>query len=101
MDADLVLTTDTVHTLTGGSPPVEAVAIADGLVVATGTRRDVADWRGARTEVVDLGPATLTPGLTDGHLHPVMGLQLTADVDLSGARSLEEAQDLLATTHDR
>ncbi len=96
MDADLVITTDTVHTLTDGSPPVQAVAIADGLVVATGTRRDVADWRGARTEVVDLGTATLTPGLTDGHLHPVMGLQLTADVDLSGARTLEEAQDLLA-----
>ena len=96
MDVDLVVAADTVHTLTGTTAPVEAVAIADGHVVATGTRRDIADWRSSRTEVVDLGAATLTPGLTDGHLHPVMGLQLTADVDLSGARTLEEAQDLLA-----
>ena len=33
-----------------------------------GTRRDVRDWRGSATEVVDLGTATVTPGLTDGHL---------------------------------
>ncbi|SFO73769.1 hypothetical protein SAMN05660464_0856 [Geodermatophilus dictyosporus] len=99
MNADLVLCADTVHTLAGGRP-VQAVAVAGGTVVATGTRRDVRDWRGPRTEVVDLGAAALTPGLTDGHLHPVMGLQLTADVDLSTARSLEEVHERLAAAAD-
>jgi predicted amidohydrolase YtcJ len=98
--ADLVLLADTVHTLVPGAPPVEAVAVADGVVVATGDRRDVADWRAARTEVLDLGAAVLTPGLVDGHLHPVMGLQLTVDVDLSRARSLEEVQRLLSAAAD-
>ena len=28
---------------------------------------------GRQTEVIDLGPATLTPGLVDGHIHPVIG----------------------------
>ncbi|MGY1604235.1 amidohydrolase [Geodermatophilus sp. SYSU D00815] len=96
MTADLVVCADTVHTLTEGARPVQAVAIADGVVVATGSRDDVRDWRGPRTEVLDLGDAVLTPGLTDGHMHPVMGLQLTADVDLSGARSLDEVHALLA-----
>ncbi|PRY50192.1 hypothetical protein LY71_104229 [Geodermatophilus tzadiensis] len=99
MNADLVLCADTVHTLTAGRP-VQAVAVAGGTVVATGTRGDVRDWRGPRTEVVDLGAAALTPGLTDGHLHPVMGLQLTADVDLSTARSLEEVHERLAAAAD-
>jgi predicted amidohydrolase YtcJ len=96
MNADLVLCADTVHTLSGDDRPVQAIAIADGFVVATGTRDDVRDWRGSRTEVVDLGAAVVTPGLTDGHLHPIMGLQLTADVDLSEARSLDDVHGLLA-----
>jgi hypothetical protein len=94
--ADLVVVADSVHTLAGDQRPVQAVAVADGVVAATGSRGDVGDWCGARTEVVDLGDAVVTPGLVDGHMHPVMGLQLAVDVDLSGARSLVEAQRLLA-----
>ena len=97
MNPDLVVCAGTVHTLTGDDRPVQAIAITDGVITATGTRRDVRDWRGPRTEVVDLGDATVTPGLIDGHTHPVMGLQLTADVDLSAARSLDEVRHLLAT----
>ncbi|HEX6356417.1 amidohydrolase [Actinophytocola sp.] len=95
MNPDLVLCADTIHTLASGRP-VRAVAMRDGVVVATGTRRDVRDWRGARTEVLDLGEVVVTPGLTDGHTHPVMGLRLTEDVDLTGARSLDEVRTLLA-----
>ena len=97
MNPDLVVCADTVHTLTGDDRPVEAIAITGGVITATGTRRDVRDWRGPATDIVDLGHATVTPGLTDGHLHPVMGLQLAAAVDLSAARSLEEVAHLLAT----
>jgi predicted amidohydrolase YtcJ len=77
VNADLVVCADTVHTFcdTGSDTarPMQAIAIADGVIAATGTRRDVRDWTGPRTEVLDLGRATVTPGLTDGHMHPVMG----------------------------
>lgn len=96
MNADLVLCADTVHTLAGGDRPVEAVAVTGGVIRAVGTRRDVRDWRGPGTEVVDLGRAVLTPGLVDGHFHPVSGLELTADVDLSGVRAPEEVHRRLA-----
>ncbi|MFC3890608.1 amidohydrolase [Lentzea rhizosphaerae] len=99
MKADLVLCADTVHTvhtLTVGARPVEAVAVSGGVISAVGTRRDVRDWRGPGTEVVDLGRAVLTPGLADGHLHPVAGLSLTADVDLSRVRHPDQACRLLA-----
>ncbi|MBF6065623.1 amidohydrolase family protein [Nocardia terpenica] len=95
MNPDLVLCADTVHTLTDDDRPIEAIAMHDGVVVATGARRDVREWRGAATEIVDLGAAVLTPGLIDGHLHPVLGLQLTG-VDLGAARSLAEVRALLA-----
>ncbi|OXM65874.1 amidohydrolase [Amycolatopsis vastitatis] len=93
---NLIVCADTVHTLAGDDRPVEAIAITGGVVTAVGTRRDVRDWRRPVTEVVDLGAATVTPGLVDGHLHAVMGLQLAAGVDLSTARSLDEVRHLLA-----
>ncbi|MGI4896239.1 MAG: amidohydrolase [Janthinobacterium lividum] len=90
MNADLVLLADTIHTLDPDNPRAQAVAVADGLITALGSRADARDWRGSGTEVLDLGSATITPGLVDGHVHPVMGLDLAVGVDLSGVRDLEE-----------
>ncbi|GAA0443421.1 amidohydrolase [Actinoplanes capillaceus] len=86
--ADLILMADRIHTMAGSAAPT-AIAVADGVIVALGDRADVRDWRGPGTEIIDLGPATVTPGLVDGHFHPVMGISLTRGVDLSGVRTLD------------
>lgn len=88
--ADLVLLAGTVHTLDPEFPAAQAVALRAGTILAVGSRDDVRDWRGKHTEVVDLGTATLTPGLVDGHVHPVMGLDLTLGLDLSRVRTVAE-----------
>ncbi|MGV9710066.1 amidohydrolase [Gordonia sp. NPDC003424] len=80
--ADTVVLARTVHTMHPGAP-IEAVAITDGVVTAVGDAHTAVAHIGRGTEVIDLGAATLTPGLIDGHIHPVMGLKLTAGVDLS------------------
>jgi predicted amidohydrolase YtcJ len=49
----------------------------------------------ARTEVIDLGGATLTPGLTDSHMHPALGLSLTAGLDLSACADLGSVRSAL------
>ncbi|WP_427016304.1 amidohydrolase [Pseudarthrobacter sp. P1] len=95
MTTDLILLAETIHTLDGGPAPIQAVAVRDGLVAAVGSRADAAGWRGPATQVLDLGAATLTPGLVDCHIHPVFGLELTAGCDLSGAGSLAEVRALL------
>ncbi|MFI8516659.1 amidohydrolase [Streptomyces sp. NPDC085481] len=66
-----------------------AVAVRDGLITALGDATDARAWRGPGTEVVDLGGATLTPGLTDAHSHPVWGLEMSAGLDLSGVTDLD------------
>src|SRR5215469_12608807 len=86
--ADLILAGADVITLDPQCPAASAVAISGGRIMAVGDRRDVGDWRSARTEVIDLGGATLTPGLTDSHMHPVLGLSMTAGLDLSGCADL-------------
>jgi predicted amidohydrolase YtcJ len=88
--AELIITADTVHTLDPGQPAATAIAITGGVITAVGDRRDVTGWRGAGTEVIDLGAAAVTPGLVDGHIHPVFGLDLTQGADLSGVRDLDE-----------
>ena len=99
--ADLIVIADTVHTLDAPTRPVQAVAVADGLIVALGERRDVAGWTGPRTRVVDLGPGVLTPGLVDGHIHPVFGIDLTTGVDLSPAGNLDQLRAIVRAAAER
>ena len=85
---DLILAGGDIVTLDPRRPAASAVAITGGRITAVGDHHDIRQWRGNRTEVIDLGGATLTPGLTDSHMHPAMGLNLTAGVDLSACASL-------------
>ena len=84
----LILACDTIRTLDPRRPFATAVAVDGGVIAAVGDRRDIPAWRGRGTEVIDLGRATLTPGLTDSHTHPVLGLDMTAGLDLSGCADL-------------
>ena len=85
---DLILTCDDIITFDPKRPAATAVAITAGHIIAVGDRTDIPAWRGNQTEVIDLGGATLTPGLTDSHMHPVMSLTMTAGVDLSACADL-------------
>ena len=90
--ADLVVCADTVHTMDDAEPGATAVALKGERVLAVGTRADLGSWAGPATRVIDLGAATVVPGLTDCHVHPLLGAQLTRGVgllglDLDGVRS--------------
>lgn len=51
----------------------EAVAVANGKIVAVGRRADVMQLRGPKTRVVDLKGQALVPGFVDAHGHVVVG----------------------------
>ncbi|MFJ9175074.1 amidohydrolase [Streptomyces sp. NPDC102360] len=80
----------------GGSGPHTALAATDGVITALGDDREVGALAGARTVVVDLKGAVVTPGLVDGHMHPVHGTELTAGLDLSRCTDLEDVRVALA-----
>lgn len=86
--ADTILTGANIHTLDPARPHATAVAVKDGRVIAVGDEHDVRDFRGPATETVDLTGATLTPGLTDAHSHPVWGMELATGTDLTGIADL-------------
>ena len=69
---------------------VEAVAIANGRILAVGSDEEIRAYKGVNTEVVDLRGRLVVPGLADSHVHFIQGgFQLLA-VDLKDARSEEE-----------
>ncbi|MBZ4395702.1 amidohydrolase [Myxococcus sp. AS-1-15] len=80
-----------VRTLDPGRPVVEALAVRDGKVLATGTRDEVLAAAGPGARVVDLGSATIVPGLTDSHGHLSSLGQWEATVTLLGATTKQEA----------
>ena len=81
---------DRVHTLDPAQPSAQAVAMRNGVITAVGDRGHARAWRAPQTEVIDLGNACVTPGLVDGHIHPMLGLNLTQGADLSGVRTVDE-----------
>ena len=99
--ADLILQNAQARTLDEHRPTASAVAIADGLIVAVGDRHDIADWRGPRTEIVDLAGAVLLPGLVDSHIHPFMGTEQARGVDCTGMRTLDEVLSALGAERKR
>ncbi|ASF07194.1 peptidase M38 family protein [Nocardia brasiliensis NBRC 14402] len=88
--ADLILLAARVHTLDPARPHAQAVAMKGDRIIGVGGPADVRDWRGARTEVIDLGDTTITPGLVDGHAHPLVGADMTNGVDLSSVSNVDE-----------
>ncbi len=90
--ADLVLLDGDVLTQ-GASGVADAIALADGLVVAVGSSDDVGRFIGPYTRVVDLAGRTALPGLTDNHYHGIGGGD---GVDLTGARSIQDVLDAIS-----
>ena len=84
-----------VRTLDPARPLAEAIAVRDGKVLAVGTREEVHAAAGQEARVVDLGDATVVPGLTDGHGHLAgLGRALSA-VGLVGATSRQQVIERL------
>lgn len=67
--ADRIIRGGPIVTVNPAQPNAEAVAIAEGKIVAVGSEADVMKHKGEATEVIDLGGKTLVPGFVDGHSH--------------------------------
>ncbi len=76
-------------------PWVEALAVRDGRIVSAGAREGILALRGEGTRVLSAGEGVVVPGFNDAHGHFSVAFGLEEDVDLSGARDLDELLGLL------
>ena len=68
----------------------EAVAIANGRILAVGSNAEIQPYAGRNTNVVDLKGRLAVPGLIDSHAHFISGGFQLLSVDLKDARSERE-----------
>jgi predicted amidohydrolase YtcJ len=67
--ADWVLTNGQILTVDEDFSIVEAMAIKDGRILATGSNETIMTHTGPDTEQTDLSAQTVIPGLIDNHMH--------------------------------
>lgn len=94
---DVILTNGRVLTVDDEFTTVEALAIADGRIVASGAADEIAVLADADTEIIDVDGKTVVPGLIDNHFHFTRAVQRWhRQARLDGVSSRREALEILA-----
>jgi predicted amidohydrolase YtcJ len=94
--ADLILTNGKIATMAREGEFVQAVAVKDGKVMATGSNARMLRLKSATTQVIDAGGRTVIPGLNDSHLHVIReGLNYNMELRWDGVTSLKRALEML------
>ena len=94
--ADVILHGGRIATQDARRSIVQAVAIKDGRIHATGGDAAVMAYRGPATRVVPLNGRTAIPGLVDSHSHPIRGgLYYNLELRWDGVPSLADALRML------
>jgi len=95
MPADTILHNGKIAT--NGTPSfVEAIAIENGKITASGSNDDILHLRGPATKSIDARGRTVIPGLNDSHMHPIRGgLNYNMELRWEGVPSLAEALRML------
>lgn len=95
-DVQLILRNAKITTLDEQSSEAQAIAIADGKVVKTGSDDDIMRLSSSTTKVIDLNGRRVIPGLNDSHLHIIRGgLNYNMELRWEGVPSLSDALRLL------
>ena len=94
--ADWILTNGQILTVDEDFTTVQAMAIEDGRIIATGADAEVMGYAGSNTQYTDLAGQTVIPGLIDNHMHFVRATKhWYRMVRWEGVTSREEAVEML------
>ncbi|PZR33303.1 MAG: hypothetical protein DI538_18280 [Azospira oryzae] len=74
---DIILTHGKIFTSDTSQLYVEALAIKNGRITATGTAKEIAALGGGQTQLIDLKGKLVVPGFNDAHNHLPDGLKAT------------------------
>jgi predicted amidohydrolase YtcJ len=95
-DAEVIIHNGRITTLDPDRPEAAALAIADGLIVAAGSDREIMARRGPGTRVINADGRRVIPGLNDSHMHVIRGgLNYNLELRWDGVTSLSDAMNML------
>jgi predicted amidohydrolase YtcJ len=91
--ADVMLIYARIYTVNAHQPWAEALAIREGKILAVGSDRDIARYRGPSTKVIDAKGRLVLPGFTDCHVHFMDGSFSMQQVNVEDAKTVAEIQE--------
>ncbi|MFD1707430.1 amidohydrolase [Siminovitchia sediminis] len=92
--ADFILYNGSIYTADKRKSWVEAIAIADGEILFTGTNKAAKSFETMDTKIIDLEGKMVLPGFIDSHAHVSMGgAESLYTVDLNDCNNQEEAAE--------
>jgi len=91
MQADMILLHGRVYTVDAKHSWAQAIAIRDGKIVAVGSDKEMARYRGPATKVLDAKGHLVLPGITDCHVHFLDGSFSLQRINLEDTKNLDEA----------
>jgi predicted amidohydrolase YtcJ len=94
--SDLIITNGKIATMVKEGEFVQALAIKDGKVLATGSNASILKFKGPSTQLIDAHGKTVIPGLNDSHLHVIReGLNYNIELRWDGVTTLKRAMEML------
>jgi predicted amidohydrolase YtcJ len=90
--ADTVLVHARIYTVNSKQPWAEAMAIGSGKIVAVGSDREILEYQGSSTKVIDAGGHLVLPGFVDAHVHMLAGAAQLEQISLNDAKTLQDFQ---------
>lgn len=90
--AETVIVNARIYTVNVRQPWAEAIAIRGGKILAVGSAKEIAPYRGASTRVIDAKGKLVLPGFTDCHVHFLDGSLALQRIDLADATTVAEMQ---------
>src|SRR5690348_8475850 len=94
--ADTILDNGKILTVDKNFSVVQALAIEDSRIQATGSEANIRKLADSHTKVIDLGGRTVIPGLIDSHIHALRaGLTYSVEVSWIGVPSLAKGLELI------
>ena len=95
IEPETILYNGTIFTINSKEPIAQALAIADGRIIAIGNNREILRLATARTKKIDVGYKTVLPGFIDAHTHPASaGIKHLKMVDCD-LRSIKDIKDAI------
>lgn len=93
-----------IYTADNNDTLVEAIAISQGIIIATGTKEHLLSFCNEKTNQIDLQGKMVMPGIIDAHMHPFWGGATFAGChldykSLSISEILSHIQKYLDNTH--
>lgn len=100
--ADVIYLGRNIVTMDPDAKEAEAVAVADGKIIAVGKRSDILRHKGNASQIVELDEQAMLPGFIDAHGHFTFQAMLLSAVNLSSppvgtVNNLEDLKNTLKT----